>query len=96
LAAREKEPMKVESKSETLRGWDGVTAMTGALLSSAGTALLISFPISWLINHVFAPGAIRAVFGGERLRYWQCVMVFAIWYCARIKFTFPNTLKGKI
>lgn len=39
---------------------------------------------------------IRAVFGGDRLRYWQCVMVFAIWYCARIKFKFPGTLTGKI
>lgn len=88
--------MKVESKSVTLRGWDAAIAMAGVLLSSAGTALLMSFPIAWLINHVFAAGAIRAVFGGDRLRYWQCVMVFAIWYCARMKFTFPNTLKGKI
>lgn len=88
--------MKVESKSATLRGWDAAFAMAGVLLSSAGTALLMSLPIAWLINHAFAAGAIRAVFGGDRLRYWQCVMIFAIWYCARIKFTFPNTLKGKI
>jgi hypothetical protein len=88
--------MKVESKSVTLRGWDAAIAMAGVLLSSAGTALLMSFPIAWLVNHVFAAGAIRAVFGGDRFRYWQCVMVFAIWYCARRKFTFPNTLKGKI
>lgn len=88
--------MKVDSKSETLRGWDAVFAMAGVLLSSAGTALLMSYPIAWLINHVFAAGAIRAIFGADRLRYWQCVMAFAIWYCARVKFTFPNTLKGKI
>jgi hypothetical protein len=24
------------------------------------------------------------------------VMMFAIWYCARIKFRFPGTLTGKI
>ena len=88
--------MKVESKSDTLRGWDGAMAMAGALLSSVGTALLISCPISWLINHAFSRGFIRVVFGGERLGYWQCVMVFAIWYCARIKFKFPGTLTGKI
>ena len=87
--------MKVESKSVTLRGWDAVMGMAGVALSWAGTALLMSFPITWLINHVFAAGAIHAVFGG-RLRYWQCVMAFAIWYCVRVKFTFPNTLKGKI
>lgn len=70
--------MKVESKAETLRGWDAVIGMAGVLLSWAGTALLMSFPIVWMINHVFAAGAIRAVFGGDPLRYWQCVVVFAI------------------
>jgi hypothetical protein len=88
--------MEVKSKSAALRGWDAAVAIAGVLLSSAGTALLMSLPIAWLINHAFAAGAIRAVFGGDRLKYWQCVMVFAIWYSARIKFTFPNTLKGKI
>jgi len=88
--------MKVESKSATLRGRDAVIAMAGVLLSSAGTALLMSFPIAWLVNHVFAPEAIRAVFGGDRLTYWQCVMGFAVWFCARLKFTFPNTIGGKI
>lgn len=88
--------MKVESKCVTLRGWDAVIAMAGVLLSSAGTSLLMSTPIVWLINHVLSTGAIRAVFGGDRMKYWQCVMVFAICYCARVKFAFPNTLKGKI
>ena len=88
--------MKVESKSVTLRGRDSAIVMAGVLLSSAGTALLMSFPIAWMVNHVFATGAIHAVFGSDRFRYWQCVMVFAIWYCARVKFTFPNTLRGKI
>jgi hypothetical protein len=87
--------MKVESESVTLRGWDAVIGMAGVLLSWAGTALLMSFPIVWMINHVFAVGAIHAVFGVDRFGYWQCVMLFAIWYCAKVKFTFPNTLKGK-
>lgn len=88
--------MKAENQSVTLRGWDAVFAMAGVALSSAGTALLMSLPIAWLVNHLFAAGLIRAVFGGDRFRYWQCVMVFAIVYCARIKLTFPNTIKGKI
>src|ERR1700693_1755836 len=49
-AKRRKSNMKVESKSPTLRGWEAVFAMAGVLLSSAGTALLMSFPIIWLIN----------------------------------------------
>jgi hypothetical protein len=88
--------MQVESKSVTLRGWDAVMGMAGVLFSWVCTALLISLPIVWMVNHVFAAGAIRTVFGCDRIRYWQCVMVFAIWYCTRVKFTFPNTLKGKI
>ena len=48
--------MKVESKSATLRGGDAVFAMAGVLLSLAGTALLMSFPIAWLINHAFRGG----------------------------------------
>ena len=53
--------MRIESKSVTLRGWDAVIAVAGVLLSLAGTALLMSFPIAWLVNHLFAPGPIRAV-----------------------------------
>ena len=69
--------------------------MAGALLSSVGTALLMSFPIAWLIDHLFATATIRAVFGGDQLRCWQCVMVFAIWFCATVKFRVPNTVEGK-
>jgi len=77
--------MQVESKSVTLRGWDAVMGMAGVLFSWVCTALLISLPIVWMVNHVFAAGAIRTVFGCDRIRY-----------CTRVKFTFPNTLKGKI
>lgn len=88
--------MKVESKSVKLQGRDAVIAMVGVLLSPAGTALLMSFPITRLINHVFAVTAIRAVFGGDRFGYWQCVMAFAIRYCAGVRFRFPSTVAGKI
>jgi len=87
--------MKEESKSVKLRGWDAVVAFGGVLLSYAGTAMLISWPTAWLINHAFAPGALRAVFGSDRLGYWQCVMVFAVLHCARVKVSFPFTVQGK-
>ncbi len=87
--------MKEESKSVKLKGWDALIAITRILFSYAGSALLMSWPLAWLINHAFAPGAIRAVFGSDRLGYWRCAMVFAIWYCARVKVTFPFTVHGK-
>jgi len=49
------------------------------------TALVMSLPIAWLINHVFAISAIHAIFGVEHLRYWQAVGLFALWYAARTK-----------
>lgn len=39
----------------------------------------------WLINHVFASGAINAIFGGERLGYWKVVGLFAIRFATRGK-----------
>jgi hypothetical protein len=95
MEARRRNKMKEESKSVKLRGWDAVLATGGVLFSYAATALLMSWPIAWLINHAFAPGIVRAVFGGDRLSYWQCVTVFAIWYCARVKVRFPFTVHGK-
>ena len=87
---------KGESKYVKLRDWDAVMAASGVLLSYAVTALLMSWPMAWLVNHTFAPGAIREVFGGHRLSYWQCVLVFAIWHCAKVRVTFPFTVHGKL
>lgn len=78
-----------------LRGWDAVMAFGGVLFSYAGTAMLISWPTTWLINHAFASSAIRAVFDSDRLGYWQCVMVFGIWQCARVKVNFPFNVHGR-
>jgi len=67
--------VKEESNFLKLRGRDAVMALAVVPFSYAGTALLMSWPLAWLINHAFAPGTIRAVFGGDKLGYWQCVSV---------------------
>ena len=90
-----KDEVNEENKSVRLRGWDAVMVFAGVLFSYAGTALLMSWPLAWLINHAIAPDMIRAVFGGDRLGYWQCVMIFAIWHCLRAKVGFPFTVRGK-
>jgi hypothetical protein len=59
-------------------------------VTKALTALVMSLPIAWLINHVFASGTIRAIFGADRVSYWHCVGMFAIWFAARLKIKFSG------
>jgi hypothetical protein len=49
------------------------------------TALIASLPVVWLVNHIFATGAIHAIFGVEHLGYWRVVGLFAIFFAARFK-----------
>ena len=49
------------------------------------TALVMSLPIAWLVNHVFATGAIHVIFGVEHLGYWRVMGLFALWYATRTK-----------
>lgn len=49
------------------------------------TALVMSLPIAWLVNHVFAVDAIRAIFGIEYLGYWRVVGLFALWFAIPFK-----------
>ena len=58
----------------------------------------MSFPLAWLVNHIFAAGAIRAIFGTDRFNYWRCVGLFVFWYAARgqIKFSGHSPRKKEI
>ena len=47
------------------------------------TALVMALPITWLVNHVFSASAIHAIFASDRLGYWRCVGMFAIWFAAK-------------
>jgi hypothetical protein len=49
------------------------------------TALAMSMPVAWLVNRVFAVGAIHAVFGVEHLGYWRVVGLFALWFATQLK-----------
>jgi len=73
----------------TLRGWPAVPVFLVLAGTQVLTALVISLPITWLVNHVFATSAIRAIFASDRLGYWRCVGIFAIWFAAtaRINWT---------
>ena len=75
--------MKDEGK--TLTGWRAVRMFLMLALNQSLAALVLSSPIAWLINHVFASGAINAIFGVEHLGYWKVVGLFAIRFATRGK-----------
>lgn len=75
--------MKDEGK--TLTGWPAVRMFLMLAVTPVLTALVMSLPIGWLVNHVFAIGTIHAIFGVERLGYWRVVGLFAIWFATRTK-----------
>ena len=80
----------------TLTGWPALGAFVTIALTKALTALVMSFPLAWLVNHVFGAGAIRAIFGADRLSYWRCVGLFAIWFAARVKIKFSGPAQIKV
>ncbi len=49
------------------------------------TALVVSLPVTWLINHIFSAALITAVFGVERIGVWRVVGLFAIVFAAKFK-----------
>ena len=70
----------------TLRGWPAVSALVMIVLTKALTTFVLAYPLAWLANHEFAAGeAIRAIFGTDRVGFWRCVGLFAIWHVARIR-----------
>lgn len=75
----------MKDESRTLAGWPAVRMFLMLAVTPVLTALVMSLPVAWLVNHVFATGAIHAVFGVERFGYWQAVGLFALWYAARTK-----------
>lgn len=79
----------MKDESSTLTGMPAVLAFLILAVTQLLTALVMSLPITWLVNHVFATNAIHAIFASDRLGYWRCVGMFAIWFAAtgRIKWT---------
>lgn len=80
----------------TLNGWSAAGVLATITVTKALTALVMSLPIAWLVNRVFAAGAISTIFGADRLSYWRCVGLFAIWFAARVKIKFSGPAQIKI
>jgi hypothetical protein len=83
---------EMKDENLTLTGWAAVPVFLMVAVTQALTALVMSLPITWLVNRVFSASAIHAVFASDRLGYWQCVGMYAIWSAAsaRIKWTMKS------
>jgi hypothetical protein len=79
----------MKEESLTLTGWSAVPVFLMVAVTQVLTALAMSLPISWLANHIFSRNFVHFVFANDRLGYWRCVGLFAIWFAAkaRIKWT---------
>ena len=60
----------MNDEGKTLTGWAAVGMFLMLAVTPVLTALVMSLPIGWLVNRVFAMDALRAIFGVERLGYW--------------------------
>ena len=75
----------MSDESWSLRGWSSVPVFLLLGVTPVLTALIMSLPVAWLVNHLFAANLIRSVFGCEHLGYWRSVGLFALWFSARFK-----------
>ena len=80
-----KKAVLMKDEGTTLTGWPAVGMFLVLVVTSVLTALIMAFPIQWLVSEVFSTPAIHAVFGVERLNYWRVVGLFAIWFAARAR-----------
>ena len=59
----------MKDESLTLTGWQAVPVFLMMVCTQALTALVMSLPITWLVNHVFAVGWLRAIFASGQFGY---------------------------
>ena len=81
----------MKNESWALTGWPAVPVILMLAVTPVVTALVLSLPIAWLANHIFAANAIHAIFGVEHLGYWRVVGLFAIVFAGRFKVKFSGS-----
>jgi hypothetical protein len=59
----------MKDESLTLTGWPAVPVFLMLAITQVLTALVMSLPITWLVNHVFSANAIHEIFASDRLGY---------------------------
>lgn len=82
--------MSTLRKTDHVTGWSAVGFLATIAIARALTALVMSFPITWLVRHIFARAPLGFAFGADGLSYWRCVGLFAVWFAARVKIKFSG------
>jgi hypothetical protein len=87
--------MSTLRKTDHVTGWYGVGVLATIAAARMLTALVISFPTTWLVRHIFADAPLRFVFGADGFSYWRCAGLFVIWFTARVrvKFSWPAQIE---
>ena len=75
----------MRNEDRILEGWPAVPLFLLLAVTPVLTAAVMSIPVAWLVNHVFAIDAIHAIFGVEHLGYWRVVGLFALWFTTQFK-----------
>jgi uncharacterized membrane protein YecN with MAPEG domain len=88
--------MSTVGKTGHATGWSAVGILATITVTKALTALVVAFPLAWLVNQIFWARAIHAIFGSDRLSYWRCVGLFAIWFAARVRIKFSGPAQIKV
>ena len=83
----------MKDETWTLAGWPAVPAFLLLAVTPVLTALVISLPVAWLVNHIFAARAINWVFGVDYLGYWRVVGLFSILFLTGFKFKIHGSSK---
>ncbi len=83
----------MKDESWTLTGWSAVPIFLMLAVTQVVTALVVSLPVAWLVNHIFAANAIYTVFGVEHLGYWRVIGLFAILFVVKFKIKFSGSSK---
>ena len=77
----------------TLAGWPAIPAFLVLAVAPVFTALVISLPAAWLVNHIFAPNVLLFLFGVERFNYWRVVGLFALLFATQFKIKIHGSSK---
>lgn len=83
----------MKDESWTVAGWSAIPVLLTLAVTPVATALVVSFPIAWIINHEFSSSVLRLLFGVDHLGYWRVVGIFAIVFAAKFKIKFSGTSK---
>lgn len=81
----------MKDASWTVAGWSAIPVFLTLAVTPVATALAVSFPIAWLMNHILSSSLLLYLFGVNHVGYWRVVGLFAIAFAARFQIKFSST-----